>query len=90
MARVVWRNDALDDLDDIITYLEQFNPTAATRYFVRLFTLGESLRDFPHRGRPTSDGDRELVTVPPYILRYSVDGESVFILSVKHGARRPE
>ncbi|MDP1027508.1 type II toxin-antitoxin system RelE/ParE family toxin [Sphingomonas sp. KR1UV-12] len=89
MARVVWRNQALDDLDDIITYLEQFDAKAADRYYVRLFTLGESLRDFPHRGRPAGNGERELVTVPPYVLRYRVDSDSVMILSVSHGARRP-
>jgi plasmid stabilization system protein ParE len=31
-----------------------------------------------------------MTTVPPYILRYEVDGEVVRILSVRHGARRPE
>ncbi|MEI5686371.1 MULTISPECIES: type II toxin-antitoxin system RelE/ParE family toxin [Sphingomonas] len=52
----------------------------------RLLDLGNSLAIFPRRGRP-KDGIREMTSVPPYILRYSVADETVFILSVRHGAR---
>lgn len=89
MAKVVWLNEAIDQLDLIVAYIELFDPIAAERIGDRLFALGESLADFPHRGRPAGNGTREMVTVPPYILRYQIDGEEVSILSIRHGARRP-
>ncbi len=89
MAKVVWLNEAIDQLDLIVAYIELFDPTAAERIGERPFALGESLVDFPHRGRPAGNGARELVTVPPYILRYQVDGENVSALSIRHGVRQP-
>jgi len=90
MAEVIWRNEALDDLDGIIVYISHFDPDAADGMGEKLFALGESLADFPRRGRPGADGTRELATVPPFILRYDVEGERVFILSIRHGARNVE
>lgn len=89
MARVIWRPDALEQLDEIAAYIEQFNPAAADRTRERLWRLGESLRSSPHRGRPTTGGARQLVTVRPYRLTYEVDGDAVFILGIRHTARRP-
>jgi plasmid stabilization system protein ParE len=90
MARVEWTDQALEEVDLIVSYLELFNPVAAVRISARVFALGDSLVAFPNRGRPVEDGLRELTTVPPYILRYETDGETVSILSVRHGARRPD
>ena len=89
MAEVVWRVQALHDLDDIIDYIERFDPAAAERYHARFWSLGESLSDFPRRGRAADDGTREMTSVPPFILRYDVEDDRVFILSIRHGARRP-
>ena len=89
MAKVVWLNEAIDQLDLTVAYIELFDPIAAERIGDRLFTLGQSLADFPERGRPAGNGARELVTVPPYILRYQIDDQGVSILSIRHGARRP-
>ncbi|WP_272944250.1 hypothetical protein [Sphingomonas phyllosphaerae] len=33
---------------------------------------------------------RALTTVPPYILLYETGGEIVSIISIRHGARRPD
>jgi plasmid stabilization system protein ParE len=90
MAEVIWQDEAVEELRGIISYINAFDPPAAQRIGSRLFALGESLGDFPRRGRPAAAGLRELVTVSPYILRYRVAGDVVLIVSVKHGARRPE
>jgi plasmid stabilization system protein ParE len=90
MARVDWTGQALDEIGLIVSYVELFDPAAAARISARLFALGDSLADFPHRGRPVEDDLREMTTVPPYILRYETDGEIVSILSIRHGARRPD
>ncbi len=90
MAKVVWDRAALTDLKDTIAYLEQFDPEAADRIGARLFNLGESLADFPRRGRPVGGSQREMTNVPPYILRYDVQGDLVTVLGIRHGARRPD
>jgi len=64
-------------------------PIAAQRLGQRLFATGASLADHPERGRMSTGGRREIVAVPPYVLRYRVVGDVVVIGSVRHGARRP-
>ena len=90
MARVTWTREALADIEQIRLYIGQFDPQAAQRIAERLIAAGDSLYVFPNRGRPASRGRRELVTVPPYLLRYVVQEEDVFITGVRHGARRPD
>lgn len=71
-------------------YLDEINPRAATHLAVSLLAAGDSLVNFPHRGRPVpSTVFRELVTVPPYVIRYQIKGDAVVILRVRHTARRP-
>ena len=91
MVDVLWQPDALADLNRIITHIEGFDPAAANSYGRRLRALGDSLCDFPHRGRPGPRSTREMVTVPPYVLSYEVRDETVHILGIRHGRqRRPE
>lgn len=85
MARVVWSREALANLELIIAYIRQFDPAAAKRFAGRLVTVAESLEQFPGRGRPASNGARELAIVPPYVIRYDYDGEEVQILGIRHG-----
>ena len=88
MARVIWTRAALSHLELIRSYIEQFDPVAAARFAQRLLDAGNSLTDFPNRGRPAGDGKRELPTVAPYVIRYVVRGEQAFILAIKHGSQR--
>lgn len=88
MVQVIWLDDAIVSIEAIRGYLRQFNPDAADRFAQRLIDAGNSLVDFPNRGRPTNDGFRELVSVPPYVLRYWVAGETVYVARIKHGRQR--
>lgn len=91
MADVIWTDQALDQLDLIVTYVRLFDSTAAERLRVRFMNAAASLSEFPNRGRPVGDGlRREMVTVPPYVMRYRVADEHVYILGVRHGARLPD
>jgi toxin ParE1/3/4 len=87
---VIWSPSALREVAKIFDYLAAFNPQAAARVFDTLIAAGDSLADFPHRGRAVPKSNmRELVTVYPYIVRYRVTRDSVRILRVRHTARRP-
>jgi addiction module RelE/StbE family toxin len=90
VAQVIWTDQALADIDAIVTYISnQSRPLAAQRLGHRLFAAGESLADHPERGRLSTRGRREIAAVPPYVLRYRVVGDRVVIGSVRHSARRP-
>ena len=86
VAEVVWRSQAVNDIRAIARYINDHDPRAASDISSRLLDLGESLASFPRRGRPRGD-EREMTSVPPYILRYRVEGDTVFI---RHGARNTD
>lgn len=91
MIEVVWAETALAHLRAIRSYIEQFNPKAARSVAANLKALGDSLRQFPYRGRPVPGKPRlrEMLSAYPYIIRYLIDGDMVVILRVRHSARRP-
>ncbi len=78
------------DIEAIVAHIsDQSRPIAAQRLGQRLFATGDSLANHPERGRLSTQGRREIVAVPPYVVRYRVVGDVVVIGSVRHGARRP-
>jgi toxin ParE1/3/4 len=87
LPKIVWTEEAVEHLEAIVTYVSVYDPIAAERLAQRLIELAESLAEFPHRGRDAGDGRREMTVVWPYVLRYLVDGDAVFILRIRHGAR---
>ncbi|WP_374944704.1 type II toxin-antitoxin system RelE/ParE family toxin [Sphingomonas sp.] len=89
MAEVIWSEAASEQLDEIIAYIEQFDPIAADQIAIRLYALSQSLSVFPNRGRPGPEDTREMATVPPYVLIYEVLGDRVVVLDVHHGRRQP-
>jgi plasmid stabilization system protein ParE len=89
VVQVVWTEPALASLENIRVYITDFSPLAAQRMALRLRAAGESLAEYPDRGRMIGGGRRELVTVPPYAIRYRVTRDRVEILSIRHGAQRP-
>jgi toxin ParE1/3/4 len=88
---VVWTDSALENIEVIYDYLTEFNPRAASHVAATLRVEGDSLENFPHRGRPVPGTSmRELVSHSyPYIIRYRIDGDTVFVLRVRHTSRRP-
>lgn len=90
MRRVIWTRAARGDLAGIRAYIGQFNPTAAARFAIRLVLAADSLVELAERGRPIRDGRRELAALPPYLIRYRVAGDVVFVLRIRHGARLPD
>ena len=89
MHRVIWQRAALRDLAAIRAYLDRFNPDAASDLFNRLLTAGNSLAEHPERGRPVRGARRELVAVWPYGIGYIVGADTVRIVRIRHGSRRP-
>jgi toxin ParE1/3/4 len=87
---VVWTFSALADLEGIRRYIGNFNPYAARDMADRIIEAGNSLANFPYRGRQIPGTQlRESAISRPYIIRYRVDADRVVILRVRHDARRP-
>ena len=92
--KVIVREAAVRDLEDIFNWISKDNPRAAVamveRIRLRVNRLG--LAGLSHIGRPgLAEGTRELVE-PPYIVIYEVDemADEVTVLAIMHGARDRE
>jgi addiction module RelE/StbE family toxin len=89
--KVVFDDEALDDLRLIFAYIAKDNPIVAREVVARIFDLVESLEtpELKAIGRPGLDvGTRELISYP-YILVYKIHesrGEIV-VISIVHGAQ---
>jgi toxin ParE1/3/4 len=89
--KVVVRESAALDLEDIFVWISKGNPRAAAEMVERIGLRINRLA-FPglsHIGRPgLVEGTRELVE-PPYIIVYMVDevADEITVLAVMHGAR---
>ena len=90
MATIVWTEEAAALLGLIREYIEQFDPVASRLVADRIIESTKRLEDYPESGRPADHPFRELVTVRPYILKYRIDGDTVFIVSVRHAAQRAD
>ena len=75
------------DLESIRTRIALDSLKAAGRMYEELRAACAGLSDFPRQGRAASrSGLRELTTVRPYIIVYTV-GATVRIRRIVHGAR---
>src|SRR5690606_26720705 len=83
MRRVVWSDQAREDLIAIGDYLEEFSPAAVRGTASALIGLSESLSEFPDRGRPVKFGVRELTSLRPYVIRYAVLGAEIQIVTIR-------
>jgi len=92
--RIVWRPMAEADLDNIIDYIAQDNPTRAETFGQELRDKALPLAQHPKMGRTGRPGlpafVRELVAHRNYIVFYRVldDAGTVEILRVKHAAQQ--
>ena len=90
MARLIWTEPALSDLEAVADYIALDNPAAASRLVAKAFASVERLERFPKSGKRPPELPRstyrELVVVPCRIF-YRVEGESVFLLHVIRAER---
>ena len=84
MLLVKWRPEAIVALTEIIDFIEQYNPVAATSLHRIIVAATEHLSSMPYgfkQGRLS--GTREMVVHPNYLVVYRVM-EQVEILTVLH------
>lgn len=89
MLRVVWRESALDDLDQIVVYIAQRDFDAGARLQNLIESSAERLAEHPYMYRPGREiGTREAVVHPNYILVYRVGMDVVEVVNVIHSRRQ--
>lgn len=80
-------------LDQIYSYIEAHNPSAATKVNTRIKGDIARLARHPYSGRTTEHPGVRLLSVVryPYLVFYSVDesAKEVHILRIRHSARDP-
>jgi addiction module RelE/StbE family toxin len=88
--RIRWTTPAAEDLEGIVKYIRQDNPTAAREVARTILDSISTLARYPHTGRPGDNPDtRELVIrrFPACIVVYHVGKDAVEIWHVWHGAQ---
>lgn len=87
--KLVYTDEAIDDLKRLREFIAVHNPSAAARIATELVGKIELLPDFPKMGTPV-----EMAPVPEsvrdmvfgkYVVRYSLHASALIILRVWHG-----
>lgn len=90
MARIVWTEPALSDLDAIADYIAIENPQAAAELVRRIIGHVEQLADHPESGNRPQELRRSRyrqIIEPPCRVFYRYDGQKVFVLHVMRSER---
>ena len=90
---VIWDDEAVEELRQIVLYIAQHNPVAARKMGNAIFEKTLQLRSFPQSGKVFRKLHREDVReipAPPYRIIYHLKHaeRTVRILKIWHGARR--
>ncbi len=88
--KIRWLRLALADLDELMAYIAEDDPEAATKVAGKIWETTRMLSNHPAIGKPGRIfGTREIVaTGTSYIIPYRVVGNEVQILRILHGARK--
>jgi toxin ParE1/3/4 len=90
--KIIWSQQAREDLRDIVTFIALDNPTAAESFGYLLMTKVDALAQFPRLGRAVpeeNDEDIREIIFRSYRIVYQVieKQQVVAIARVWHGAR---
>ena len=90
--KILWTDQALDDLADIVAYyVAEVSPRTAESVERRIIEQIEALPPFPERIRESTriHGARELVVSRlPYVVFVKLTADAIVVLNVVHQARR--
>lgn len=90
MARLIWTEPALNDLDGIADYIALDNPDAACGLVERVFKSVGRLEHFPLSGKRPPELPRSAyreVMIAPCRIFYRAEGDAVFVLYVMRAER---
>jgi toxin ParE1/3/4 len=84
-----WSDEAVSDLVEIVDYIDQRNPTAATTLHEAVQDAVHKLPAMPHLFRPGRvTGTRERVVHPNYIVVYQIGDTTITVLRILHARQK--
>lgn len=90
MAKIIWTEPSLDDLDKIADYIALDKEDAAFRFVKKVFASVDRLADHPLSGKQVHELQRtpyrEIVVAPCRVF-YRPEKDVVYILHVMRGER---
>jgi toxin ParE1/3/4 len=90
MARLIWTEPALAELDEIAEYIALDNPKAASRFVEKVLDKVERLQAHPMSGKRPAELKhteyREVVVAPCRVF-YRVEKDDVYLLCVMRSER---
>jgi toxin ParE1/3/4 len=88
MAKIIWANPAIEDLDAIADYIALDKPEAARQLVKQVLAAVGRLQKFPQMGSPPAElrglPYRQLI-VPPCRIFYRIEKKVVYIVHVLRG-----
>jgi len=85
MARVIWTEPALQDLDQIADYISLDDPVAAKKLVSKVFQRVERLNQHPKLGKSVQELEESIyreVVVSPCRIFYRVENDIAYIIHV--------
>lgn len=93
-SKINYSPAAVDDLDEIFSYISSENASAADSMLQKLDDSISNLAGFPNMGSVLQEDDYNLtsrgyrfITVEPYLVFYRILGGTVVIHRILHGRR---
>ncbi len=90
MARVIWTNPALADVQHIIEYISNDSLFYAERVGTRIVQAPRRLKQFPFSGRVVpefSDNNIREIIYGAYRIIYQIREDVCYVVAVIHGSR---
>jgi toxin ParE1/3/4 len=90
MAKLIWTEPALLDLDEVAEYIALDDPLAAGKHVQKVFDRVERLAIYPNSGKRPKELPRTSyleIVVPPCRIFYRVEKETAYILYVMRSDR---
>jgi plasmid stabilization system protein ParE len=92
--KVILLPEALSELEALHAYIAKDSPGNAAKMAGRILDAIEKLAGMPRRYATVRTRRRlpyklRSIVVRPYKVFYSVEGDAVYVRTIRHGARRP-
>lgn len=88
--KLVWSEEALEDIESIATYIEKDSPVYAKAVVSKFFEKVKILRTNPELGRTVPEMDNKKIReifIYSYRLIYKIKDDTILLTAVVHGKR---
>ncbi|KEO58289.1 type II toxin-antitoxin system RelE/ParE family toxin [Thalassospira permensis] len=88
--KIEWDSRAVEDLRDIVDYIDERNPVAALKTYQLIAGSVSQLATHPFIGRVgrVARTREMIVNGTPYLVAYCLGDDTVTVIAVLHAARR--